>query len=85
MQHRRHESTDLPLSYRSSSAKGALDAYLIPVNMKKGRPGTVLTVIAPAGALEAVRGTIYTETTTLGLRVQTIGREKLERSFVTVV
>ncbi|MCU0845229.1 MAG: nickel pincer cofactor biosynthesis protein LarC [Spirochaetes bacterium] len=65
--------------------RGALDAYLIPVNMKKGRPGTVLTVIAPAGALDAVRGTIYTETTTLGLRVQMIGREKLERSFVTVV
>ncbi|HSV97173.1 MAG TPA: nickel pincer cofactor biosynthesis protein LarC [Spirochaetota bacterium] len=65
--------------------RGALDAYLASVNMKKGRPGTVLTVIAPVGALDAIRGTIYAETTTLGLRVQTVGREKLERSFTTVV
>ncbi len=63
---------------------GALDAYLTAVCMKKGRPGTLLTVIVPPGALDAVRKIIYTETTTLGLRVRTIGREKLERSFVTV-
>lgn len=64
--------------------RGALDVYLTSVNMKKGRPGTVLTVIAQTRTLDAVRETIYTETTTLGLRMQVVGREKLERSFVTV-
>ncbi|HNU90548.1 MAG TPA: nickel pincer cofactor biosynthesis protein LarC [Spirochaetota bacterium] len=63
---------------------GALDAYLSAVNMKKGRPGTLLTVIVPRAALEAVRRAIYTETTTLGLRLREVSREKLERSFVTV-
>ena len=65
-------------------SKGALDAYLSAVNMKKGRPGTLLTVIVPRAALEAVRRAIYTETTTLGLRLREVSREKLERSFVTV-
>ena len=63
---------------------GALDAYLTAVNMKKGRPGTLITVIAPQEALEALRRTIYTETTTLGLRIRTVSRERLDRSFVTV-
>ena len=63
---------------------GALDAYLTAVNMKKGRPGTLITVIAPHEALEVLRRTIYTETTTLGLRLHTVSRERLDRSFVTV-
>lgn len=63
---------------------GALDAYLTAVNMKKGRPGTLITVIAPHEALEVLRRTIYTETTTLGLRLRTVSRERLDRSFVTV-
>lgn len=63
---------------------GALDAYLTAVNMKKGRPGTLITVIAPHEVLEVLRRTIYTETTTLGLRLRTVSRERLDRSFVTV-
>jgi hypothetical protein len=61
--------------------EGALDAYCLPVVMKKGRPGTVVTVIADAGSVEALKALLYRETTTLGLRETVVVREKLERSF----
>jgi hypothetical protein len=62
---------------------GAHDAYLVPVIMKKGRPGILLSVLAPAPALEAVTAYLYRETSTIGLRVRSIGRRKLPRREVT--
>jgi uncharacterized protein (TIGR00299 family) protein len=62
---------------------GAHDAYLVPVIMKKGRPGILLSVLTPASTLEAVTSYLYRETTTIGLRVQHIGRRKLPRREVT--
>jgi uncharacterized protein (TIGR00299 family) protein len=62
---------------------GAHDAYLIPVIMKKGRPGILLSVLAPAANLEAVTAFLYRETSTIGLRVQHIGRRKLPRRELT--
>ena len=64
--------------------RGALDAYLTPVIMKKGRPGTLITVIAPNESLDSIKDLIYRETTTLGTRVSPVVREKLERGFSTV-
>ncbi len=64
--------------------RGALDAYLTPVIMKKGRPGTLITVIAPNESLDRIKDLIYRETTTLGTRVSPVVREKLERGFSTV-
>jgi uncharacterized protein (TIGR00299 family) protein len=65
-------------------SKGALDAYITPIHMKKGRPGHLVTVIVPGEHLEAVRKAVYTETTTLGLRIFSLTREKLDRGMETV-
>lgn len=62
-------------------AGGALDAYCTPVIMKKGRPGTMVTVIAETGNTGPLRDILYRETSTLGIRELPVSREKLERSF----
>jgi len=58
---------------------GAHDAYLIPVIMKKGRPGIVLSTLCEASKLDDVLKIIYRETTTLGVRIIKIDRRKLNR------
>jgi uncharacterized protein (TIGR00299 family) protein len=58
---------------------GAHDAYLIPVIMKKGRPGIILSTLCEAGLLDEVLKIIYKETTTLGVRIIKIDRRKLNR------
>ncbi len=65
-------------------AAGAHDAYLIPIIMKKGRPGILLSVMVEKSKLDAVVQIIYTQTSTLGLRIQEIGRRKLPRREVQV-
>jgi uncharacterized protein (TIGR00299 family) protein len=66
-------------------AQGALDVMLTPVIMKKGRPGTLLTVLANPGTdTDRLTQLILTETSTLGLRVRTDRRICLNRSFTTV-
>jgi uncharacterized protein (TIGR00299 family) protein len=65
-------------------AVGALDAFFTPVQMKKGRPGVLVSVIAPAGAREAVEELLFRETTTLGVRRLAWERTALEREVVTV-
>jgi len=63
---------------------GALDAYFTPVQMKKGRPGVLVTVLAPPERREAIEGLLFRETTTLGVRRQEWARTILERETVTV-
>jgi uncharacterized protein (TIGR00299 family) protein len=63
---------------------GAHDAYLIPIIMKKGRPGILLSVMTGKKELESVVTIIYRQTTTIGLRIQHIGRRKLPRDSMTV-
>ncbi len=63
---------------------GALDATLIPLIMKKGRPGTRLTVLAPPDRLPALTQIIFEETTTLGLRLHEVERLRLPRTSRTV-
>ena len=65
-------------------AQGALDVNLVPVQMKKNRPATLLRVLCDPEALEHVRGVILTETTTLGVRVHEIQRYALPRRFTQV-
>jgi len=65
-------------------AAGALDVFLTAVQMKKGRPGTLLTVIAPEAARGALCDVLFRETTTLGVRFERMWRETLEREWVTV-
>jgi uncharacterized protein (TIGR00299 family) protein len=65
-------------------AAGALDVYYAPVQMKKNRPGTLVTVIAPVDRRDALAGVLFTDTTTIGVRHQEMLRERLERKIVTV-
>ncbi len=64
--------------------KGALDVMLTPVMMKKGRPGTLLTVLCHEAESEGLLRLILSETTTLGVRVRQDRRIYLDRSFTTV-
>ncbi len=63
---------------------GALDAYLVPIIMKKGRPGIILSVLCAAGREHALQDLIYRETSTLGIRVLPIDRLALPRHLVQV-
>lgn len=65
-------------------AEGALDAYLTPVSMKKGRPGLLISVLAPPDRREALEGVLFAETTTLGVRRHECERSILDRSIVRV-
>ena len=65
-------------------ALGALDVMLTPVQMKKGRPGTLLTVLAKHNDVGALEQMLFRETTTLGIRVREEKRVVLEREIATV-
>jgi uncharacterized protein (DUF111 family) len=62
-------------------ATGALDVYLTPIQMKKGRPGTLLTVLSPPDRTEEVAGVLFRESTTLGLRHTMMRRVCLDRDW----
>ena len=63
---------------------GVKDAYLTPVQMKKARPGVLITVLAEPGQREAVEELLFRETTTLGVRRQEWDRTTLDREIVSV-
>lgn len=65
-------------------AEGALDAWLTAVTMKKGRPGHVLTVLAPPALADALSALVLAETGSLGLRRSTVDRDVLPRRTETV-
>jgi uncharacterized protein (TIGR00299 family) protein len=69
----------LPSVLEEVLAAGALDAYLSPVLMKKGRPGQLLTVLVHAIKVEPVVEALFRETTTFGVRRTTCPRWKLAR------
>jgi uncharacterized protein (TIGR00299 family) protein len=65
-------------------AAGALDVFTIPIQMKKGRPGQLLQVLAPSDAVDRLSTLIFQETTTIGLRRYAAQRTTLDRKFVDV-
>jgi uncharacterized protein (TIGR00299 family) protein len=65
-------------------ADGALDVYLVPVFMKKNRPGTLLQVLCHHNEKEALIHRILMETTTLGVRFYDVERRLLDREAVTL-
>ena len=65
-------------------AAGALDVFGTPVNMKKNRPGTLLTVLSKPEAAENLAQIIFAETTTLGVRRREEKRQVLRRKWQTV-
>lgn len=58
---------------------GALDVYTTPVQMKKGRPGTLLTVLCDQATLDALCDMLLTETSSLGVRCYSAARRVLDR------
>ncbi len=63
---------------------GALDVFATPVQMKKNRPGQLLTVLSDPSAVERLTDLIFRETTTIGVRTYTARRRTLEREHVAV-
>jgi hypothetical protein len=63
---------------------GALDVYTTPVQMKKNRPGTLLTVLCKPGDTNALMELIFAETTTFGVRTYRAQRRVLPREWVNV-
>ena len=66
-------------------ALGALDVMLTPVIMKKGRPGTLITILCNPSESLGMQRLLLTETSTLGVRVREDRRTCLKRVFETVV
>jgi pyridinium-3,5-bisthiocarboxylic acid mononucleotide nickel chelatase len=64
--------------------EGALDVFGVPVQMKKNRPGTLLTVLCRAEDAAKLTQLIFIETTTLGVREREEKRRTLTREWVTV-
>jgi len=65
-------------------AQGALDVFYTAIQMKKGRPGTLVTVIAPPERRDTLTALIFRETTTIGVRYREMARECLDRETITV-
>lgn len=63
---------------------GAVDAFASAIQMKKGRPATLVTALVPPAALAAVEDALFRETGTLGVRRHLALRTKLARDFVAV-
>jgi uncharacterized protein (TIGR00299 family) protein len=64
--------------------EGALDAFGMPVQMKKNRPGTLLTVLCKPEDSSKLTQIIFTETTTLGVRRRDEVRQTLARRWESV-
>jgi len=65
-------------------AAGALDVYTTALQMKKNRPGTLLTILCKPADTEALMGLIFAETTTFGVRTHRAQRRALAREWVNV-
>jgi uncharacterized protein (TIGR00299 family) protein len=63
---------------------GALDVFYAPVQMRKNRPGTLVTILAHPQDRDRLSGILFTETTTIGVRFQEMMRECLDRAFADV-
>jgi uncharacterized protein (TIGR00299 family) protein len=65
-------------------AAGALDAWTMPVHMKKGRPGAILSALCEPDREEALRRAFFDTTSTFGVRAHDVRRTALERRVVSV-
>ncbi len=63
---------------------GALDVWTVPVQMKKNRPGVLLSVLAAEGQIPALEAILFRETGTFGVRRYAVQRHKLQREACTV-
>jgi pyridinium-3,5-bisthiocarboxylic acid mononucleotide nickel chelatase len=63
---------------------GALDVFYSSVQMKKNRPGTLMTIVATPDDRESLVDLVFRETTTIGVRFAEMSRECLERETIMV-
>lgn len=73
----------LPVVIEQLLSAGAVDAYTTPIVMKKGRPGHLITALAPQAALDPVVTTLLRETTSLGCRITHVDKRHLRRRMET--
>ncbi len=65
-------------------AAGALEVFYSAVQMKKNRPGTLMTIVARPEQRELMTDIVFRESTTIGIRHQELSRECLDREMVSV-
>lgn len=63
---------------------GALDCWFTPIQMKKNRPATLVSILCEAAKREVLTELLYTETSTLGVRISRVERDCLPRETVAV-
>jgi len=63
---------------------GVLDVFVCPVQMKKNRPGFLLTVVTDPETLDTIADAIFRETTTIGIRYYEARRQVLDRDIVPI-
>jgi len=63
---------------------GALDVFLTPVQMKRNRPAVKLSLLIKPDDLDPMLDILFTETTTLGVRLHEVARKKLTRESIVV-
>ena len=63
---------------------GAVEAFTIPINMKKSRPGTLIRVLCSEALKESLISTIFKFTSTAGIRETKVARSVLDRSFTEI-
>jgi uncharacterized protein (TIGR00299 family) protein len=71
----------LPYVIEKLISAGAVDAFLIPIVMKKGRSASLLSVLVERSKLDMILGILFRETSTLGVRIQHVERRKLPRTL----
>jgi pyridinium-3,5-bisthiocarboxylic acid mononucleotide nickel chelatase len=65
-------------------ALGALDCYFTAIQMKKNRPGTLVSILCRLDEQDRFSELLFAETTTLGVRVQEVERQALPRGIISV-
>ncbi len=75
---------NLSFCLQSCLENGALDAWITPAVMKKGRPGNVFCCLIKKDSLEVLLELLFDITGTFGIRVREVGRYELSRHFETV-
>jgi pyridinium-3,5-bisthiocarboxylic acid mononucleotide nickel chelatase len=73
-----------PVKAELVTPTGALDVFTIPIQMKKHRPGVLLSVIAGPDKVAALETILFRETGTFGIRKTQCQRSKLQRESVMV-
>ena len=79
-----HNPEGLELLMERAFAAGALDVFFAPIQMKKNRPATLVSVICPTDKIETLAGVLFRETGTFGVRIKEQRRLTLARSWRTV-